>query len=143
MSAQESEALLQANRYQDLIAWKKAVGFVKRIYVITSEFPKEELFGLKSQMRRSAVSVASNIAEGQGRGTVGEFHQFLGHARGSLYELETQIVIAGELDYLSENQRGSSLREAAELGRILNGLRSSLKTPRNSASRAPVLTTDN
>jgi len=65
-------------------------------------------------MRRSAVSVASNIAEGHGRGTVGEFHQFLGYARGSLYELETQIVIAGDLDYLSGNQRDSSLREAAE-----------------------------
>lgn len=134
---------MQANRYQDLIAWKRAVGFVKRIYLIASDLPKEELFGLKSQMRRSAVSVASNIAEGYSRGTVGEFHQFLGYARGSLYELETQIVIAGDLDYLSGNQRDSSLREAAELGRILNGLRSSLTTPRNSAPCAPVLTTDN
>jgi four helix bundle protein len=134
---------MQASRYQDLIAWQRAVAFVKRIYVITSEFPKEELFGLKSQMRRSAVSVASNIAEGQGRGSVGEFYQFLGYARGWLYELETQIVVSGELDYLSENQRDSSLREAAELGRILNGLRSSLKVPRNSAQCAPVLTTDN
>jgi four helix bundle protein len=134
---------LQPSRYQDLIAWQRAVAFVKRIYVITSDFPKDELFGLKSQMRRSAVSVASNIAEGQGRGTIGEFHQFLGTARGSLYELETQIVIAGELDYLSEDQRDSSLREAAELGRILNGLRSSLKTPRKSVPCAPVLTTDN
>jgi four helix bundle protein len=92
---------MHSNRYQDLVAWQKAIEFVKRIYVITSDFPQEEMFGLKSQMRRSAVSIPSNIAEGQGRATAGEFHQFLGHARGSLYELETQIVIAGELRYFS------------------------------------------
>jgi four helix bundle protein len=134
---------MSANRYQDLIAWQKAMGFVKRVYVITSQFPHEETFGLKSQMRRSAVSVASNIAEGQGRDTVGEFHQFLGYARGSLYELETQVVIAGELDYFSEVQRDSCLREAAELGRILNGLRSSLKSGNKPGTCAPIPATDN
>ena len=88
---------MQPNRYQDLIAWRKAIAFVKRVYTITAKLPREEVFGLASQMRRSAVSVPSNIAEGQGPTTRGEFYQFLGHARGSLYELETQIVIATEL----------------------------------------------
>src|SRR5271166_239894 len=106
---------MRSSRYQDLIAWQKAIAFVKRVYVITTQLPKEEIFGLKSQMRRSAVSVASNIAEGQGRATAGEFHQFLGQARGSLYELETQMVIAAELGYVSAEQCDSSLREAGEL----------------------------
>ena len=134
---------MHSNRYQDLVAWQKAIEFVKRIYVITSDFPQEEMVGLKTQMRRSAVSIPSNIAEGQGRATAGEFHQFLGHARGSLYELETQIVIAGELRYFSAEQGGTLLREAGELGRILNGLMSSVKPATKSASRSLVLTTDN
>src|ERR1035438_1430650 len=134
---------MHSNRYQDLVAWQKAIEFVKRIYVITSDFPQEEMFGLKSQMRRSAVSIPSNIAEGQGRATAGEFHQFLGHARGSLYELETQIRIAGELRYFSAERCGTLLREAGELGRILNGLMSSVKPATKSASRSLVLTTDN
>ena len=101
------------------------------------------MFGLKSQMRRSAVSIASNVAEGQGRATAGEFHQFLGHARGSLYELETQIMIAHELGYFSPGQRDLSLREAAELGRVLNALMRSVKPATKSASRSLVLRTDN
>ena len=132
-----------SSRYQDLIAWQRAITFVKRVYEITSELPQAETFGLKSQMRRSAVSVASNIAEGQGRATAGECHQFLGRARGSLYELETQIVIANELGYVSAEQCDSSLCEASELGRILNGLMSSVKPSRRPVSRPPVLTTDN
>lgn len=120
---------MQPNRYQDLIAWRKAIAFVKRVYACTARMPQEELFGLRSQMRRCAVSVPSNIAEGQGRTTRGEFHQFLGHARGSLYELETQIVIASELGYVSGEQSEALLLEAAELGRILNALMSSLKSP--------------
>ncbi len=96
-----------SGRYQDLIAWQKAIAFVKRVYIVTSGLPQEEMFGLKSQMRRSAVSVPSNIAEGQGRTTPGEFYQFLGHARGSLYELETQMVIASELGYVSAEQHDS------------------------------------
>ena len=75
--------------YQDLIAWKKAMSLVIEIYRVTKGFPKEEIFGLTSQLRRAAVSVPSNIAEGQGRMSQGEFHQFLGQARGSLMEIET------------------------------------------------------
>jgi four helix bundle protein len=126
---------LQANRYQDLIAWQKAIEFVQGIYAVTSKLPPEEVFGLKSQMRRAAVSVPSNIAEGQGRASRGEFLQFLGHARGSLYEVETQLVVAARLDYIAVAERDALLMEAQQLGRILNGLIGSLK----SGSRTPAL----
>jgi four helix bundle protein len=109
------------------------------VYALTSKFPQEEMFGLKSQMRRCAISIPSNIAEGQGRATRGEFRQFLGHARGSLYELETQIVIAGKLGYVAAVDRDSLLAESRELGRTLNALITSLK----SASFRRQLTTDN
>jgi four helix bundle protein len=133
---------MRANRYQDLVAWQKAVQFVERVYAITSQFPREEMFGLQSQMRRSAVSVPSNISEGQGRASRGEFLQFLGHARGSLYELETQLVIASKLGYITAEELDGSLMDAQQLGRILNGLIASLK----SGSKSSVyrqLTTDN
>ena len=112
--------------YKELIVWQKAVDLVTEIYTATSKFPREEVFGLTSQLRRCAVSVPSNIAEGQGRATKGEFIQFLSHARGSLFELETQLCIAGKLGYLSpERAQGLALR-AEEVARILNGLLTSL-----------------
>jgi four helix bundle protein len=80
--------------YRDLVVWQKSMQLVTDIYRITKAFPKEEIYGLTSQIRRAAVSIPSNIAEGQGRRTSSEFHQFLGHARGSIMELETQILIA-------------------------------------------------
>lgn len=120
---------MQIGSYQDLIAWQKAISFVKMVYVATVQFPREETFGLKSQMRRAAVSLPSNIAEGQGRASRGEFQQFLGQARGALYELETQITLASELGYFSTEQKQSLIRESRELGRILNGLMTSLKSP--------------
>ena len=87
--------------YRSLVVWQKAVDLVTDVYAATSVFPRHELFGLTSQLRRCAVSVPSNIAEGQGRATKGEFIQFLCHARGSLFELETQLHIACKLGYLS------------------------------------------
>jgi four helix bundle protein len=88
--------------YRDLVAWNKAMELVTEIYRVTRNFPKEELFGLMSQLRRAAVSIPSNIAEGKGRLSKGEFRQFLGNARGSLAEVETQILIAQNLSYLDE-----------------------------------------
>ena len=88
--------------YQDLVGWQKSVEFVTDIYSQTQSFPKEEVYGLRSQLRRAAVSIPSNIAEGQGRLTRGEFRQLLGNARGSVFEVETQILIARNLGYLSE-----------------------------------------
>lgn len=116
-----------ASRYQDLIVWQRAIGFVKKIYLLSAKLPGDEVFGLKSQLRRAAISIPSNIAEGQGRNSAGEFRQFLGHARGSLYEVETQIQIGFELGYVSQQERDALLRESAEIGRLLNGLMSSIR----------------
>ena len=117
--------------YKDLIVWQRAVRFVSLVYQATQQFPRDEQFGLTSQIRRAAVSIPSNIAEGQGRLTKGEFRQFLGHAKGSLLELETQLLISQNLGYL---QNLESLLEAlAEIARLLNGLLTS------SQSRQPSL----
>jgi four helix bundle protein len=113
--------------YKDLVAWRKAMGLVGEVYRTTQGFPEKELYGLTSQLRRAAVSVPSNIAEGQGRLSKGEFHQFLGHARGSLMEVETQVLIAQDLGYLDKTSTEKLLEKAAELGRVLNGLLASLK----------------
>ncbi len=100
---------------------------VTEIYRLSQKFPKEETFGLMSQLRRAAVSIPSNIAEGQERLSKKEFHQFLGHARGSLSELKTQILIAKNLDYLDEKEVTGLLNLASEVGRILNGLLASIR----------------
>jgi four helix bundle protein len=99
---------------------------VTDIYKTTRTFPKEEIYGLTSQIRRAAVSVPSNIAEGQGRHTAAHFHNFLGHARGSLMEVETQILIAQSLEYCGEKTVAQPLNQTADIGRALNGLMNSL-----------------
>jgi four helix bundle protein len=86
--------------YKDLLVWQATMELCETTYRLTSAFPKHELFGLTAQLRRSAISVPSNIAEGEGRLTWGERRQFLSHARGSLFELETQFLIAGRLGYI-------------------------------------------
>jgi four helix bundle protein len=133
---------MQPHRYQDLLAWQKAIAFVQGIYTATARFPQEEMFGLRSQIRRAAVSVPSNIAEGQGRATRGEFQQFLGHARGSLYEVETQLTIAAGLGYMSSEESTRLLTDASNLGRVINALIASLK-PESSRSPGRARTTDN
>ena len=89
--------------YKDLLVWQKAIALVTQVYVVTRSFPREERYGLTSQIRRAAVSVPSNIAEGQARLTPGEFRQSLGIAKGSLAELDTQLIIAENLGYLTES----------------------------------------
>lgn len=113
--------------YRQLIAWQKAMDFVTAVYKVTQKFPKEETYGVTSQLRRAAVSIPSNIAEGQGRQTTGEFRQFLGHARGSLLETETQVLLSERLEYLDHKTTEMLIEQAAELGRILNGLMRSLE----------------
>jgi len=102
---------------------------VTAIYRATATFPKEEQFGLTSQLRRAAVSIPSNIAEGQGRLSEKEFRYFLGQARGSLMEVETQLLIAQNLGYLGPERVDALLALCAEGGRILNGLLASLTKP--------------
>jgi four helix bundle protein len=112
--------------YQELIGWKKGIELVTDVYRLTQKFPKQEIYGLTSQIRRAAVSIPSNIAEGQGRMSRGEFKQFLGHARGSVFELESQVLIARNLAYLNLEEGEFLLARITELGRILNGLLNSL-----------------
>jgi four helix bundle protein len=114
--------------YRDLVAWQKAMKFVAEIYAVTQRFPGEERYGLTNQLRRASVSVPSNIAEGQARFSQKEFHHFLSQARGSLVEIETQLLIARDLKYLQPAKADNMLAIADELGRILNGLIASIKT---------------
>ena len=116
--------------YRQLNVWQKAMDFVAEVYRVTRTFPKEEMYRVTSQFRRAAVSIPSNIAEGQGRQTTGEFRQFLGHARGSLLETETQILLSERLEYLDHKTAEMLLGQAAEVGRILNGLMNSLEKSR-------------
>ena len=113
--------------FHDLVAWQKSVDLAEAIYEATIDFPKSEIYGLVSQLRRSAVSVPSNIAEGHERNTTGEMLQSLGHARGSLAELETQVVLAIRLEYLAARRGDDLLNRISEIGRLLSGLRNSLK----------------
>jgi four helix bundle protein len=112
--------------HRDLVAWQKAMSLVRDIYRHTENFPKHEVYGLASQLRRAAVSVPSNVAEGANRNARGEFRQFVGTARGSLAEVETQVEIARDLNYIPEQIAEDLLQRIAELGRILAGLRASL-----------------
>jgi four helix bundle protein len=119
---------MKLQSFKELIAWQKAMDMAVAVYRATQGFPREELYGLTIQMRRSATSVPSNIAEGQGRASTGEFKHFLGNAYGSLCELETQVDLAARLGYLSEERRESLSALTAEVGRIINGLNASLKS---------------
>src|SRR5271155_3748716 len=105
---------------RDLIVWQRAITMVTEVYRATQSFPCEEIYGLTSQLRRSAVSVASNIAEGQGRISRAEFRHFLGMARGSLIEMETQIVIAGNLGYVSQDTADRLAGCSGEVSRMLH-----------------------
>ena len=109
--------------YRDLVVWQKAMELVTDVYRVTSDFPKHEIYGLTGQIRRAAVSVPSNLAEGHGRTSRREFHQFISQARGSLVEVETQLEIARNLGYLSTPIASELLTKAGRVGRMLNGLK--------------------
>lgn len=115
------------NSYKELKVWQKAVNLVTGIYRLTVKFPKEEQYGLVSQLRRLAVSVPSNVAEGWGRGNTREYIRFLTIARGSLMELETQLIISEKLGFLSLDSHKLLLAQIDEIGRMLNSLITSLK----------------
>ncbi|MDP6637510.1 MAG: four helix bundle protein [Phycisphaerae bacterium] len=115
------------NDYRDLVAWQTGRALVKRVYGATALFPENECFGLIRQIRRAVISVPSNIAEGYGRGSLGDYIRFLQVARGSLFELETQIIVANDLEYLTEEQTNSLTEDIQQCARILQGLIASLK----------------
>jgi four helix bundle protein len=108
--------------FKDLIAWQKAMDLVAAVYQLTDRFPKREVYSLTDQIRRAAVSVPSNIAEGQAHFHQKEFLHFLRHSRGSLAEVETQLLLAQRLQYVSEEDAKPILQQVAEVGKILNGL---------------------
>ena len=112
----------RTDSYRDLIAWQKAMVLVRSVYVITTSWPADERFGLTSQVRRAAVSVPANIAEGSGRSGSREFRHGLSVAHGSLCELETQLLIGIDLGLCEPDQGDQVLAQAAEVGRIIRGL---------------------
>ncbi|MFH0771061.1 MAG: four helix bundle protein [Candidatus Omnitrophota bacterium] len=116
--------------YRDLIVWQKSINLTEKIYVFTRQFPKEEIYGVVSQMRRAATSIPANIAEGQARNSRKEFIQFLGIAKGSLAELETFIILSERLNYIPESRSKELLTACEEISKLLNGLLRSLSTCR-------------
>jgi four helix bundle protein len=119
-----------ARTYRQLFVWQKAKALAVQVYRSTEQFPRNETYGLTSQLRRAAVSVPSNIAEGQGRLTSGEFSHFLGQARGSLLEMETQLDIALDLRYLDQNEQQTLAQEIYQVLGLLNRLIESLRRKR-------------
>ena len=113
--------------YRDLFVWQKGIILVNEVYELVNLFPQYEQFALSSQLRRAAVSVPSNIAEGQGRQTNKDFINFLYIANGSLYEIETQLIIAIHQQYITAKQAEPVLQECKEIGRMLNKLIESLR----------------
>lgn len=113
--------------FRDLVAWQKALALCRNVYELTRGFPREERFGLTAQLRRCAVSVPSNIAEGYGRGMTRDYVRFLRTAKGSLCELETQVMIARELRFTQESVVTPLLGSVAEVARILSALIASLE----------------
>lgn len=115
--------------YKDLIVWQKGIEIVSMIYRFTADFPKEEIYGLISQMRRAAVSISSNIAEGRHRSTIKDFLQFIRIASGSLAELETQLIVSANLGLGDVKQRGMLFLLIDEEKRMLNSMIKKLKNP--------------
>jgi four helix bundle protein len=119
-----------SNTYRDLKVWQRSIDLAERIYRLTSNFPQSEMYGLSSQMRRAAVSVASNIAEGWGRPSRKDYARFVLVARGSNDGLETQLVIAERLGFGESGQLTEANALSDEIGKMLNGLHAFLQSPR-------------
>ena len=121
---------MKSTDYKQLIVWQKAMDLTTEIYSLVKFLPKEETYGLSDQMRRAVVSIPSNIAEGQGRISDKEYVNFLSIARGSLWELSTQIEIFERLKYINQNQTSKSTNLIIEISKMLNSLANSLKRPK-------------
>ena len=118
---------MKSSDYRQLKVWQKAMDLTVEIYSIIKYLPREETYALSDQLRRSAVSIPSNIAEGQGRNSDKEFVNFLSIARGSLWELETQIEICERLSYIDSSQKENVLTQTEEVGKMLNALAHSIE----------------
>jgi len=112
----------KSRSYRDLEVWKLSIDFVKKVYQVTHNFPGSEKFGLINQIRRAAVSIPSNIAEGQGRNSTKEFKQFLAISLGSLAELETQLIIAKEIEYITQNGLDDLLSPLDRIRKMIKAL---------------------
>jgi four helix bundle protein len=113
--------------YRDLKVWQKSIDLVVACYELSKSFPKDEIYGLRSQLRRALVSVPANIAEGYGRGSRKEYLQFLTFAQGSLKEVETHLIITGRLEYIGQSQVETALAHTDEIGKMLASLIRALK----------------
>lgn len=118
---------MAGNHYRELIAWQKGIDLVEAVYRLTRDFPEDERFGLTNQLRRASVSVPSNIAEGQGRRLRKQFVLYLRVARGSLQEIETQLIIAQRLNYVKADVVRPVQELAEDVGRLVAGLLRSLE----------------
>ena len=117
---------MKLNKYRDLIAWQKSIEFAEKIYLMTKQFPMEERFGLAAQLKRSAVSIPSNIAEGAGRESKKEFSQFLSISMGSCFEAETQLILANKIGIIPNEELNNLLQASDEIQKILVSLKKSL-----------------
>ena len=113
--------------FRDLVVWQRSIELTTCVYELSAMFPQAEIYGLTSQLRRAAISVASNIAEGTGRGSKKEFRQFLNMARGSNCELQTQLIIVAKLQMGNRDEIAKAESLSNEVGKMLNGLLQSLK----------------
>lgn len=120
--------MVEEGNYKNLIVWQKSIRLVKILYQLTANFPGEEKFGLISQIRRAAVSIPSNIAEGQARRTTADYIRFVSIAEGSLAEVETQLIIAIDLGFCAESETQEIFGLLTEVRKMLNALRRSLST---------------
>ena len=129
--------MMAVNSYSDLRVWQRAMDLVVTSYEVAKQFPQSELYGLVSQIRRAAISIPANIAEGHGREHLGDYLHHLSMANGSLMELETHLLLAGRLGYLSAEPMNQLLDQTAEVGRMLAGLIRSLENSRPGSSLHP------
>jgi len=125
MKASENKKIVKS--YKDLVVWQKGISLAKKVYTLTRNFPDVEKFGLVAQIRRAAVSIPSNIAEGQARHTGKEFAQFISHAEGSVAELETQVILGVELGYCTQTSTVDITRLTTDLSKMLDSLRRKLE----------------
>jgi four helix bundle protein len=121
----------RTRHYRELLVWQKAMSLARAVYGQTEDLPRNEMYGLQSQIRRAAIAVPSNIAEGHGRLNDGHFRQFLAISRGSLFELETQLELARDLELMDVERVAALMNQCEEIARMINGLLGALHSSKN------------